>query len=62
MTEYAFRAAKESNLTSVAVRGKDSVVFVTQKKVQVSERSSVNTTEHNASVACTWLGTARHRF
>lgn len=34
-TEYAFKAAKESTLTSVAVRGANSVVFVTQKKVQV---------------------------
>jgi 20S proteasome subunit alpha 1 len=33
--EYAFKAVKESGITSVAVRGANSVVFVTQKKVQV---------------------------
>ena len=27
---------RQSGVTSIAVRGKDSVVFVTQKKVQVS--------------------------
>lgn len=32
--EYAFNAANECGLTSVGVRGKNSVVFVTQKKVQ----------------------------
>lgn len=32
--EYAFNAAREGN-TSVAVRGNNSAVFVTQKKVQV---------------------------
>lgn len=32
-TEYAFKAAKSTNMTSIAVRGKDSVVVVTQKKV-----------------------------
>lgn len=31
--EYAFKAAFSDGLTSVAVRGKDSVCVVTQKKV-----------------------------
>lgn len=31
--EYAFKAVKAAGLTSIAVRGADSVVVVTQKKV-----------------------------
>lgn len=31
--EYAFKAVRTSGVTSIAVRGKDSVVMVTQKKV-----------------------------
>ena len=36
--EYAFKAVKSSGISSIAVRGKDSVVAVTQKKVPVSDR------------------------
>lgn len=35
-TEYAFKAVKTAGVSSIGVRGKDSVVFVTQKKVAVS--------------------------
>ena len=35
LVEYAFKAVKAAGITSIAVRGKDSVCFVTQKKVTV---------------------------
>jgi hypothetical protein len=37
--EYAFKAVKSSGVTSIGVRGKDSVCVVTQKKVPVSRPS-----------------------
>ena len=37
--EYAFKAVKAAGNTSIAVRGKDSVAVVTQKKVPVSPSS-----------------------
>lgn len=32
--EYAFKAVKAANVTSIGVRGRDSACVVTQKKVQ----------------------------
>lgn len=42
--EYAFKAVKSSGLTSIAVRGDDSVVFITQKRVtdKLIDASSVS--------------------
>lgn len=34
--EYAFKAVKAAGITSIGVRGSDSVCVVTQKKVPVS--------------------------
>jgi hypothetical protein len=35
VSEYAFKAVKAAGITSIGVRGKDSICVVTQKKVPV---------------------------
>lgn len=42
--EYAFKAVNQGGLTSVAVRGKDNAVVVTQKKVPASPLSYLSKT------------------
>jgi len=38
--EYTFKAADAPGYTSIGVRGTDSVVFITQKKVQVRRHAA----------------------
>jgi hypothetical protein len=40
VSEYAFKAVKAAGITSIGVRGTDSVCFVTQKKVPVCLQNS----------------------
>lgn len=50
-TEYAFKAVKASGITSIGVRGKDSVCVVTQKKVPVSVAGRT-VLDQTVSVSC----------
>ena len=60
--EYTFKAAQADGLTSIGVRGEDSVAMITQKKVQdkLVDASSVSRvfkiTEH---IACVTTGQLR---
>ena len=52
--EYAFKAVKSVGFTSIAVKGKDSVCLVTQRKVPVSSRTHLLL---NACLPCPKLDT-----
>lgn len=57
--EYAFKAAASSGLTSVAVRGKDSCVTVTQKKVPdrlIDPTSVTNVFKVTDKIGCLMTG------
>ncbi len=50
-SEYAFKAVKAAGITSIGVRGKDSVCFVTQKKVPVCSETLFGST---LLLCCLW--------
>lgn len=57
--EYAFKAVKTSNLTTVGVRGKDTVVVVTEKRVPdklIDESSVTNLFRINPSIGVATTG------
>lgn len=59
-SEYAFKAVKAAGITSIAVRGKDSVCFVTQKKVTVRGLAKSTNARLQQPLNClTCVGTCR---
>ncbi|KRX06743.1 hypothetical protein PPERSA_09145 [Pseudocohnilembus persalinus] len=57
--EYAFKAVKTSNLTTVGVRGVDTVAIVTEKRVQdklIDESSVTNIFKINPKIGCVTTG------
>ncbi len=62
IAEYAFKAAKSTNLTSIAVRGDDSVVFVAQKRVPdklIDPTSVTHLYKITDKIACVATGLVR---
>lgn len=60
--EYAFKAVKTTGLTSIGVRGKDSVVLLTEKRVSdkfIDPESVTNIFNVSPKLGCLTTGLAR---
>jgi len=59
--EYAFKAVKTSGLTSIAIKGKDSAVVITEKKVTdrlIDPKSVTNIFNVADTIGCVTTGIA----
>ena len=60
--EYAFKAVKSCGLTAIGIRGRDSVVLLSEKKVQdrfIDPQTVTNIHKVNAKVGAMTIGLTR---